>query len=130
MAYNEQLAAYTRDFIAEVPGLAEQKMFGGLCFIVRGNMCCGVLNDDLVLRVGLDTSQCLLTEPYVRPMDFTGRPLKGFLFVGLDALKKKSDLRRYVSLSLAVATSLAPKSAKVSKKRLTKTKTSSKRRRD
>lgn len=93
MAYNEQLAVRVRELVSETPGFAEQKMFGGLCFTVNGNMCCGVLNDDLVLRVEPDTAQRLLNGPHVRPMDFTGRPLKGFLFVSLDAVTKKSGLR-------------------------------------
>ena len=120
MAYDEQLATRVRDLVASTPGFAEQKMFGGLCVTVFGNMCCGVLNDDLVLRVAPDTAQRLLSEPHVRPMDFTGRPLKGFLFVGAEALKKKPELRRYVSLSLAFATNLPPKPKKAGKKRSTK----------
>lgn len=112
MAYNEPLAARARELLSETPGFAEQKMFGGLCFTVNGNMCCGVLNDDLVLRVEPDTTQRLLNEAHVRPMDFTGRPLKGFLFVSLEALKKKSELRKYVSLSLDFASSLPPKPKK------------------
>ncbi|MBI5759682.1 MAG: TfoX/Sxy family protein [Planctomycetales bacterium] len=120
MAFNEQLAARVRDLVENTPGFAEQKMFGGLCVTVFGNMCCGVLKDDLVLRVAPDTAECLLSEPHVRPMDFTGRPLKGFLFVGAEALKKKTELRRYVSLSLAFATSLPPKAKKSGKKRSTK----------
>lgn len=128
MAYNEQLAVRARELLAETPGFAEQKMFGGLCFTVKGNMCCGVLNDDLVLRVEPDTAQRLLREPHVRPMDFTGRPLKGFLFVGVDAVKKKSELRKYVSLSLDFATSLPAKPAKSGKKRPTKSSASKRRR--
>ena len=120
MHYDEQLATRVRDLVASTPGFAELKMFGGLCVTVFGNMCCGVLNDDLVLRVAPDTAQRLLSEPHVRPMDFTGRPLKGFLFVGAEALKKKTELRRYVSLSLALATSLPPKPERASKKRSTK----------
>ena len=125
MAYNEPLAARARELLSETLGFAEQKMFGGLCFTVNGNMCCGVLNDDFVLRVEPDTAQRLLNEPHVRPMDFTGRPLKGFLFVSLDAVK--SDLRKYVSLSLDFATNLPPKSPKAAKKRPAKSSASKRR---
>lgn len=129
MAYNEQLAVHARELLSNSPGFAEQKMFCGLCFTIRGNMCCGVLNDDLVLRIEPDTALRLLNEPHVRLMDFTGRPLKGFLFVGSDAVKKKSELRKYVSLSFDFATSLPPKPGKAGKKRPAKSSTS-KRRRD
>lgn len=79
-----------------------------------------------------NTAQRLLNEPYVRPMDFTGRPLKGFLFVGAEALKKKGQLQKYVSLSLDFASSLPPKTAEADKKRAARgqTKSSSKRSRD
>lgn len=120
MAYDEHLAVRVRELLADTPGFAEQKMFGGLCVTLFGNMCCGVLNDELVLRVDPETAQRLLSELHVRPMDFTGRPLKGFLFVGAEALKKKSEIRRYVSLSLAFATSLPPKPKKAATKRSTK----------
>ena len=82
MAYNEELADRVRAELAEHAEIAEKKMFGGLSFIDRGNMCCGVVNDDLVVRVGPDGHQQALSEPRARPMNFTGRPMKGMVFVG------------------------------------------------
>jgi TfoX/Sxy family transcriptional regulator of competence genes len=120
MAYDEQLAARVRDLLADTPGFAEQRMSGGLCVTVFGNMCCGALKDELVLRVDPEAAQRPLSEPHVRPMDFAGRPLKGSLFVGADALKRTAALRRYVSLSLAFAASLSPKQKKAGQKRSTR----------
>jgi len=56
-------------------------MFGGIAFMLNGNMCCGVTNDDLMVRVGADGLEDALDQPNARPMDFTGRPMKGFVFV-------------------------------------------------
>lgn len=82
MAYDEQLAARLRRALARKDRIAEIRMFGGLCFTWRGNMVCGSLNDDLVLRVDKKLYPRLLEEPHARPMDLTGREMPGFLFVG------------------------------------------------
>ena len=63
-------------------GLSERKMFGGLAFMLGGRMCCGVLKDNVVVRIAPAHYETALREPHVRPMDFTGRPLRGFLYVG------------------------------------------------
>src|SRR5258706_15151353 len=84
MAYNEKLAERVRQMLVRhrYPAVTEIKMFGGLCWTLRGNMCCGVLKDDLVLRMPEPLYEKALREPHVRPMDFTGRPLRGFVYVG------------------------------------------------
>ena len=81
MMYSEVLAARVRTSLAGQNGLEEKRMFGGLTFMVNGNMCCGVLNDYLVVRVGPDRFADALSRPHARPMDFTGRPLKGMVYV-------------------------------------------------
>ncbi|MBM2846978.1 MAG: methyltransferase [Bacteroidetes bacterium] len=75
MAYNEALASRTRAALARKRGITEKAMFGGLSFLLNGKMVCGVLKNDLVVRVHPDESDALLKKPYVRPMDFTGHPI-------------------------------------------------------
>ena len=79
MAYDEGLAQRLREVVEEQPGIAERKMFGGLCFLVSGNMCLGVVKDELMVRVGPDAYETCLAEPHARKMDFTGRAMKGMV---------------------------------------------------
>src|SRR5687767_1176203 len=109
MAYDEKLAARVRDRLALEPDVVEKKMFGGLAFTVRGHMCCGVLANDLMVRVGADAQERLLAEPHARAMDFTGRPMKGMLYVGADGTAGDAELDRWVEHGLAHARSLPPK---------------------
>jgi hypothetical protein len=76
MAYNEVLAERIRKLLARRKGLAERKMFGGIAFMLNGNMCCGVVDDRIVLRLGKDGSDTALKEPHIEVMDFTGRPIR------------------------------------------------------
>ena len=84
-------------------------MFGGLCFLIHGNMCCGVLQDELVLRLDPKRAQALLSGPHTRPMDFTGRPMKGFVFVETGGLATDRQLRDRVSMAREFAQSLPRK---------------------
>ena len=76
--------------------------------MLQGNMCCGVTNDDLMVRVGADAPEDALAQPYARPMDFTGRPMKGFVFVDAAALGDR-DLKRWVQRGVTFAGSLPAK---------------------
>lgn len=109
MAYDEGLAARVRDVLALEPDLTQRKMFGGLAFMLRGNMCCGVVGDELMVRVGSEGHADALNRPHARPMDFTGRPLKGMLVVGCDGVAADADLRAWVELGATHARSLPPK---------------------
>jgi hypothetical protein len=109
MAYDEGLATRIRDLLGDQPGLAEKKMFGGLAFLLDGNMACGVRGHDLTVRVGADAADAALREPGTRPFDLTGRPMKGWLLVDADGHAEDDDLRRWVDRGLAYATSLPPK---------------------
>jgi hypothetical protein len=109
MAYDEGLATRVRDVIGDQPGLAEKKMFGGLAFLVHGNMACGVRGDDLIVRVTAEEADRAQDEPGARPFDLTGRPMKGWLMVGADGHAEDDDLRRWVGRGLAHASSLPPK---------------------
>jgi TfoX/Sxy family transcriptional regulator of competence genes len=104
--YNEDLAKRVRAVLEPVDGVREQKMFGGVAFMVRDKMCVGVTNDDLMVRLGAEEHEAALKRPHARPMDFTGRPMKGFVFVGLDGLKTKRQLQAWVDRALAYRTTL------------------------
>jgi len=108
MAFDEKLAARVRKLLADRPDLTERRMFGGLTFMVRGHMCCGVQGDELVLRLGPDGTDEALANPHARPMDFTGRPLAGFITVSRDGLYGRA-LARWVERAVAWAESLPPK---------------------
>jgi TfoX/Sxy family transcriptional regulator of competence genes len=109
MAYDEGLAQRVRELLAERDGISEKRMFGGLAFLIRGNMCVGIVKESLMVRVGPDAYPGLVEAPHARRMDFTGRPMKGFVFVDPDGVESDADLRRWVGHGLAFAASLAGK---------------------
>ena len=96
MAYDENLAARVRTVLSEHEDVDERMMFGGIAYMIRGHMCCGVLNNDLVLRLDPDAAKKLLRSDHVRPMDFTGRPMKGFVFVAPAGIRSDALLRRRI----------------------------------
>ena len=109
MAYDEGLATRVREVLGDQPELVEKKMFGGLAFLLHGNMACGVRGEDLIVRVAAETADAALGEPGTRPFDLTGRPMKGWLLVDADGHAEDDDLRRWVDRGLAYANSLPPK---------------------
>jgi hypothetical protein len=90
MAFDEKLAARVRNLLADRPDLTERRMFGGLTFMLRGHLCCGVHGDELILRIGPDGADEALASPHACPMDFTGRPLAGFVTVSRDGLSGRA----------------------------------------
>jgi TfoX/Sxy family transcriptional regulator of competence genes len=109
MAYNGKLADRIRKVLAGQQGLSERKMFGGIAFMLRGKMCCGVVKDDLVVRVGPKLYEEALAEAHARPMDFTGRPLRGFVFIAPAGYKTDQALVKWVRRTVKYARSLPPK---------------------
>jgi TfoX/Sxy family transcriptional regulator of competence genes len=87
-------------------------MFGGLCFLIKGNMALGLVNEDLMIRVKPDSYEKLLSQSYVRKMDFTGKPLKGFLYVGPKGTESEKNLKKWVLKGIEFALSLPPKNKK------------------
>ena len=81
MTLDDTVAGRVRRAMAKFPGVVERRMFGGLVFMLGGHMCCGVLGDELMVRVGREAYAAALARPHARPMDFTGRPLTGFVYV-------------------------------------------------
>lgn len=96
MAYDEKLAGRIRTTFAGKKKTGEKKMFGGIAFMLNGNMCCGVINDLLMARVGPARYEECLTLPYVRPMDFTGKPMKGYVYVEPGGCKEDVDLKVWI----------------------------------
>ena len=86
MDYDETLAQRIRDAMAGEQGLSERKMFGGLTFLLNGHMSFGVVGHDLMLRLGNDGANQALTQPHVRAMDFTGKPMKGMVYIEPEGL--------------------------------------------
>ena len=107
MAYDAQLAERVRRLLARRKDITEKKMFGGLAFLLRGKMCCGVLQEDLVVRVGPERYAAAVAAPHARPMDFTGRPLRGFLFVAAAGYKTDAALRKWLQQAIEFASSIA-----------------------
>lgn len=112
MAYDEALADRTRDAIGPRNGITEKKMFGGVAFLLDGKMFCGITNDDLMVRVGPDKYEASLAEPHVRPMDFTGRPMNGYVFVGTKGTKSVGAIRTWVDVATAFVAALPRKAAR------------------
>ena len=112
MPFDDKLAIRVRKILEKIEGLSEKKMFGGICFLVNGNMALGLVNNDLMIRVKPDDSEKLLSLPHVRKMDFTGRPLKGFLYIGAKGTESDKDLRKWVMKSIDFALSLPGKGKK------------------
>lgn len=101
MAYDTKLALRIHDLLKSRRGIVEKKMFGGIAIMHNGKMCCGVLDNDLVARLGADGCAQALKKPHVRPMDFTGRVMKGYVYVGPAATRDKRSLKRWVDACLA-----------------------------
>jgi len=109
MAFDEGLAERVRDLLRQEPNLSERKMFGGLCFMVNGNMCFGIVGRDLMVRVGADEYARALALPHVREMDFTGRSMRGMVYVGESGFTEDGELAKWLERGITFAGSLEPK---------------------
>jgi TfoX/Sxy family transcriptional regulator of competence genes len=109
MAYDLGLADRIRVVLGHLGNFSERKMFGGLCFLVNGHMCCGIVKCDLMLRLTPEAATAALREPHTRPMDFTGTPMKSMIYVGATGLDSDSSLERWVRSAERVARALPRK---------------------
>lgn len=109
MAYDEILAERIRTLLFRRKGITERRMFGGLAFMVGGNMACGIVKDELMVRVGPDGYDDALAQPHARPMDFTKRPMRGMVYVGTVGFRTDEDLKAWVERGLRFARSLPAK---------------------
>ena len=108
MAYSKAIAARVRRSLAARSDVAEKPMFGGLTFMV-GNMCCGVLREELMIRLGAATTLASLGSPHVRECDLTKRPMRGIFLVSAEGGADQRRVNRWVGLALKHALSLPPK---------------------
>ena len=109
MPADELLCTRVRGALKRTAGVSEKKMFGGLSFLVNGNMACGVIDDKLVVRVGPTVYEDCLARPHATKMDFTGRPMKGWVYVLAPGHKTDEDLKSWVKKGVAFARSLPAK---------------------
>jgi TfoX/Sxy family transcriptional regulator of competence genes len=108
MAYDEKLAQRIRTALKGRRGPVEKKMFGGLAYLSNGKMFAGILKDELVVRVGPEANDHALKERHTRPMDFTGRPMKGYIFVSPDGIKTAAQLHKWLTRGQTFVASLYP----------------------
>jgi len=106
MAYDDKLADRIRRAVAPRADVTEKKMFGGLAFLLDGKMFCGIVKDDLMVRVGPERYETALAEAHVRPMDFTGRPMNGYVFVGPGGSRTEKAIKKWVDQGVTFVAAL------------------------
>jgi TfoX/Sxy family transcriptional regulator of competence genes len=101
MAYNEKLADRMREALQTLSKVEEKKMMGGLTFMVNDKMCIGIIKDEMMCRIDPDFHEKSIEIPGCRTMDFTNRPMKGYVLVNEEAMKTKKQFDFWIQLSLA-----------------------------
>ena len=109
MAYDEGLAERLESFMPQDPSLTTEHMFGGFGYLLNGNMCIGIWKDSLILRVGIQVANDLLTQPHIKPFDITGKAMKGWAMVTPIALSEDEDLQHYIKLCVDFVQTLPKK---------------------
>lgn len=109
MAFDEALAERLRDLLQKYPDVEERKMFGGLCFLIGGNMCCGIVGDRLMARVGPANYDICLRKKHAREMNFTGKPSKGMVYVQPEGIEEDAELASWLDVCMKFAGALPPK---------------------
>jgi len=116
MAYDEGLAERIRTTLSTRTDVTERKMFGGLAFMVAGSMAVGIVDRDLMVRVGPDGHDAALAKPHTRAMDLTGRPMRGMVYVAAEGLRQETTLALWIDLAVQVAVSTPSKGKKAAKR--------------
>ena len=110
MSYNQNLTKRIHTILGERPGLVEKKMFGGVGFILHGNMACGVQGDDLMVRISIENNDTALSQPFVRQFIAPGgKPMAGWVLVSQEGLERDQDLQQWVELGYIYASTLPHK---------------------
>ena len=109
MAYDEKLAARVHAMLGHRDDVVEKKMFGGIAFMLHGNMACGIVKQELMLRLGPEAASKALKQKHARPMDFTGRPMTGMIYVAAEGIKTAKQLRSWIDKAETFADTLPAK---------------------
>lgn len=109
MAFSAALADRVRTAVSRYRGISEKKMFGGLGFLLRGNLLVGIWKQSLVVRLGPDAAEQALAQPHVRPFDVTGKPMRGWVIVEPDGLERDAQLSDWVALAESFVSTLPTK---------------------
>jgi TfoX/Sxy family transcriptional regulator of competence genes len=112
MAFDEKLVDRIRESLVDIKKVEERNMFGGVCFMVKGKMCIGVVKNEMMCRIDPKLDEIVLEKEGCRQMDFTGKPMKGYVFISHEGMKTKKAFEYWVSLCLEFNSK-----AKASKKR-------------
>lgn len=117
MAFNEKISDRIREALVKQPKVEEKHMFGGVCYMVNGKMCMGVVKDELMCRINPEQQEEALSKRGCRPMDFTKKPMKGYVYVNEDGIKNKKDFDYWVNLCLEFNSVAKASKKKPSKKK-------------
>jgi TfoX/Sxy family transcriptional regulator of competence genes len=109
MPYDEVLAATLRRLLNKRKNITEKKMFGGVGFLLDGNICCGAWKEFLILRLGPEAARQVLSEEYTRPFDITGRPMRGWAMIEPAGWQDDEALNRWIAWAVEFTSSLPPK---------------------
>lgn len=109
MGYDEGLAQRIRELLRDMPGFVEKKMFGGVGYLLHGNMACGVNKDNLIVRLGPERDEEAMGMPHTKPFNITVRPMKGWVMVMAEGYESDEDLGDWVQQGIDFALSLPPK---------------------
>jgi hypothetical protein len=112
MAYDEGLAQRIREQLQDRLDVKEKKMFGGVCFMVSNHMCCGIVKDKLMARIGPDNYENCLSKEYISEMDFTGKAMKGMIYIAPKGIESDKDLKEWLDYCLDFVKSLPEKKSK------------------
>jgi len=112
MAFDETLAQRIRVALADEAKIIEKKMFGGIAFMVRGHMTVGIVKNELLVRVGPDTHDKALAKPHAKVMNFTGKPMTGFIYVEAPGIATQAQLKAWIKMALDYTKSMPEKTAK------------------
>lgn len=109
MPYNEEIQRRIKKIVSGWKGTDDKKMFGGVCYLLDGNMFCGVYKDLLILRLGQDRSEEVLKQPFARPFDITGKKMKGWVMLAAEGFKSDDELRAWLTEAKTFAKTLPKK---------------------
>ena len=126
MAFDKGLEERLYEYFAERHDLTVKKMFGGLCFLLSRHMCCAIIDDKLLARVGADNYALCLAKPYATEMDFTGKPISTMVYVLPNGFESDQDLANWLNICVNFVNTLGPKEPKTKKPKSTKSKSTKK----